>query len=81
MESNQTRKPFPWATAMIAAAVVIIAALALVAYLKTVRDIKDTVDKVISAAPEIARNFITGNITHYLSREHPADHLHPGRYP
>jgi len=63
MESNQTHKPFPWATAMIAAALVIIAALALIAYLKTVRGVKETVDKVIRTAPEIARNFITGNIT------------------
>lgn len=63
MESNQTNKPFPWATAMIAATVVIIAVLALVAYLKTARGLKDSVDKVFSAAPEIARNFITGNIT------------------
>jgi hypothetical protein len=63
MESNQTRKSFPWATAMIAAALVIIAAFALIAYLKTARDIKETVNKVISAGPEMARNFVTGNIT------------------
>jgi hypothetical protein len=48
---------------MIAAALVIIAAFALFAYLKTARGVKDTVEKVIGAAPEIARNFITGNIT------------------
>ena len=65
MESNPTRRPFPWAAALLAAAVVIIAAFALVAYayLRTVREVKDTVNKVVSAAPEIARNFITGNIT------------------
>ncbi len=63
MDNNQTRKAFPWATAIIAAAVVILAALALVAYLKTARGVKDTLDKVIGTAPEIARNFMTGNIT------------------
>ena len=71
MDSNQTRKPFPWATALMAAALVIIAALALVAYLKTARGIKNTVDKVISAAPEIARNFATGNITHTFRESIP----------
>jgi len=63
MDSNQTRRPFPWATAIIAAAVVIIAAFALIAFLKTARGVKDTVDKVIDTAPAIARNFITGRIT------------------
>ena len=63
MQDNQTHKRFPWATAMIAAAVVIIAALALVAYLKTVRGVKDTLNSVINKVPEIARNFTTGNIT------------------
>ncbi len=63
MESNQTRHSFPWATAILAAAAVILAALALVAYLKTARGVKETVDKVISTAPEVARNFITGRIT------------------
>jgi hypothetical protein len=63
MESDPTRKPFPWATAMLAATLVIIAALALVAYLKTMHEVKETVGKVVGAAPEIARNFITGNIT------------------
>ena len=71
MEDNEARKPFPWATAMIAAAVVIVAALALFAYLKTLRGMKDTVDKVISTAPEIARNFITGNITHTFRESIP----------
>jgi hypothetical protein len=71
MESNQTRRPFPWGTAMIAAALVIIAALALVAYLKTVRGFKDTVDTVINKVPEIARNFITGNITHTFRESLP----------
>ena len=63
MESNPTRKAFPWATAMLAAALVIIAALALIAYLRTVQEVKETVGKVVGVAPEIARNFITGNIT------------------
>jgi hypothetical protein len=71
MESNQPRKPFPWATAMIGATVVILAAFALYAYLQTVRGIKDTVDKVASAAPEIARNFLTGNITHAFRESIP----------
>jgi hypothetical protein len=71
MENNQARKPFPWATTVIAAAVVILAALALYAYLKTMRGMKETVDKVISTAPEIARNFITGNITHTFRESIP----------
>jgi hypothetical protein len=78
MESNQTRKPFPWATAIIAAALAIIAAalviitaFALVAYLKTAQGIKNTVDKVIGTAPEIARNFLTGNITHTFRESIP----------
>lgn len=71
MESNQSRRSFPWRTALIAAAVVIIAAFALFAYLKTVRGVKDSVDKVISTAPEIARNFLTGNITHTFRESLP----------
>ena len=71
MEHNQARKPFPWATALIAATVVILGAFALFAYLKTARGLKDTVDKVVSTAPEIARNFITGNITHTFRESIP----------
>ena len=71
MENNQARKPFPWATAIIAAVVVILAALALFAYLKTARGIKQTVDKVIETAPAIARNFMTGNITHTFRESLP----------
>jgi len=71
MEDNQARKPFPWATAILAAAVVIVAAFALFAYLRTMRGIKNTVDKVISTAPEVARNFITGNITHTFRESIP----------
>jgi hypothetical protein len=82
MDNNQSRKPFPWATAMIAAAVVIIAAFALTAYLKTALGMKDTVDKTgrglkdlagqaIKAAPEVARNFKTGNITHTFRESIP----------
>ncbi|MCX6927973.1 MAG: hypothetical protein NT154_32905 [Verrucomicrobia bacterium] len=71
MESSQTRKSFPWGTAMIAAAVVIIAAFALFAYLKTTQGVKDSLDKVINKAPEIARNFITGNITHTFRESIP----------
>ena len=54
-----------------AATVVIIAALALFAYLRTMRGIKSTVDKVISTTPEIARNFLTGNITHTFRESIP----------
>ncbi len=71
MPDNQTRKPFPWATALVAATVVLLAALALVAYLKTVRGIKDTVDRAVGTAPEIARNFLTGNITHTFRESIP----------
>jgi hypothetical protein len=82
MESNQSRKPFPWAVAILAAAVVIVSAFALIAYLKTVlgakdtvdktgRSIKQAVDKAIAAAPEIARNFMTGNITHTFRESLP----------
>lgn len=56
---------------MIAAAVVIIAAFALFAYLKTMRGVKDTADRAIRAGPEIARNFITGNITHTFRESIP----------
>ena len=71
MQDNQTHKRFPWATALVAATVVIIASLALVAYLKTARGIKNTVDRVIATAPEIARNFLTGNITHTFRESIP----------
>ena len=71
MESNQTRRPFPWGTAMIAATLVIIAVLALVVYLRTARGVKDTMDRVINKVPEIARNFITGNITHTFRESIP----------
>ena len=61
---------------------VIIAGFALIAYLKTVLGAKDTVDKTgrsikqavgkaIAAAPEIARNFMTGNITHTFRESLP----------
>ncbi|MEI6779898.1 MAG: hypothetical protein WCQ21_03160 [Verrucomicrobiota bacterium] len=56
---------------MIAATVVILAAFALLAYLKTTRGVKDTLDKVIRTAPEIARNFLTGNITHTFRESIP----------
>ncbi|HOX55752.1 MAG TPA: hypothetical protein P5205_09015 [Candidatus Paceibacterota bacterium] len=71
MDTDKTQKPFPWGTAIIAAAAVIIAAFALVAYLKTARGVKDTVDKVIGTVPEIARNFMTGNITHTFRESLP----------
>jgi hypothetical protein len=82
MESNQNRKPFPWAVAIFAATVIILCAFALTAYLKTVLGAKDTVDKTgrgikqvvdraLAAAPEIARNFVTGNITHTFRESLP----------
>jgi len=71
MQDNQTHKRFPWATAMVAATLVIIAVLALVAYLRTARGVKDTMDRVINKVPEIARNFITGNITHTFRESIP----------
>ena len=77
MQDNQTHKRFPWATALIAATLVILAALALVAYLKTVRGVKDTVDNVFNKMPEIARNFTTGNITTTF-RESIPHYLDPG---
>jgi hypothetical protein len=71
MDNNPVRKPFPWTTAIIAATAVVIAAFALYAYLRTARGIKDTVDKVVSVGPEIARNFLTGNITHTFRESIP----------
>jgi hypothetical protein len=71
MDSDPTRKPFPWTTAILAAAVVVVASFALFAYLKTATGIKDTVDKVVSVGPEIARNFLTGNITHTFRESIP----------
>jgi hypothetical protein len=70
-EPNPTQKPFPWATAILAVAVVILGALVLVAYLRTGRALKDTADKLIAAGPEIARSFITGNITHTFQESIP----------
>jgi hypothetical protein len=70
MENNESRKSFPWTVAIIAATVIIVAAFALVAYLRTEQHIKETVDKGFAAAgrvgdkaAEVARNFMTGHIT------------------
>jgi hypothetical protein len=71
MEDPNTQKPFPWSTAILAAMVVILGAFALTAFLRTGRAIKDTADKMIAAAPEIARNFWTGNITHTFQESIP----------
>jgi hypothetical protein len=71
MQDNQTHKRFPWATALVAATVVIIAILALIAYLKTARGLKDSVDNAFNRMPEIARNFTTGNITHTFRESIP----------
>ncbi len=56
MEEREPQKRFPWATAIVAATIVIIAAFALFAYLKTGHEAK-------TMASEVARNFQTGNIT------------------
>ena len=48
-----------------------LAAFALFAFLKTARGVKNTVDKVIGTAPAIARNFLTGNITHTFRESIP----------
>ncbi len=71
MEPKPTQKPFPWATAILATALVIVAAFALIAFLRVGRGLKHTVDKVIETAPAIARNFITGNITHTFRESLP----------
>ena len=63
-EPAQNPKAFPWTAAIIGAVVVILGAFALVAYLWTGRAVRDVADKAIASAPEIARNFKTGNITH-----------------
>jgi len=64
MEDRKPPKPFPWATAIVAAAIIIIAVLALVAYLKTGREVK----AIVSA---VARNFKTGKITHTFRESIP----------
>ena len=71
MEESKTPKPFPWTTAILAATVIILAAFALVAYLRTGRAIKDTADRIIATAPEIARNFVTGRITQTFQESIP----------
>lgn len=65
-----SQKPFPWTTAILAFAAVLICALVLHACLKTGRGVKQELDKAIQlgselveAAPEIARKFRTGTIT------------------
>jgi hypothetical protein len=71
MDDLKTQKHFPWATAIIAIAVVIVAAFALVAYLTTGRAIKNVAESVLAAAPGIARNFRTGSITHKFQESIP----------
>ena len=63
MDSNPILKSFPWTTTILAATVVILAALALFAYLKTMRSVRETVDQAGRTAAEVARNFQTGRIT------------------
>lgn len=71
MQNAKAHKWFPWTTAIVAATVIVIAAFALVAYIKTGRAVKDTADKLLDKAPEIARNFLTGNITHSFRESIP----------
>jgi hypothetical protein len=71
MEEPKLQKPFPWAMAILAAVVVLLAAFTLIAYLRTGRAIKDTADRMIAAAPEIARNFWTGRITQTFQESIP----------
>jgi hypothetical protein len=56
MEDPKPHKPFPWVTVIVAVTIIIITAFALVAYLKTVREVR-------TIASDVARNFKTGNIT------------------
>ncbi len=64
MEDRKPQKQFPWATAIVAATVVIITAFALFAYLKTGRAVKDL-------GSAVARNFKTGKITQTFSESIP----------
>ena len=64
MQDNKPQRQFPWATAIVAATIIILAAFALVAYLKTVREAK-------ALASAVARNFKTGNITHTFRESIP----------
>jgi hypothetical protein len=64
MEDRKPQKQFPWATAIVAATIIIITAFALVAYLKTGREVK-------AIASEVARNFKTGKITHTFRESIP----------
>jgi hypothetical protein len=56
MAGSPPQKPFPWATAIIATTIIILSALALVAYLKTLGEAR-------TVASEVAHNFKTGRIT------------------
>lgn len=78
MEDHKPQKTFPWTMVIIALTIVTISAFALIAYLKTGRGVKDTVDKGLSLvekavdkAPEVARNFKTGTITHTFRQSLP----------
>jgi len=81
MQGNENPKPFPWPTAIIASAIVILAALALTAFLKTCQRVDRTAEaigdgvkvigKAIEKAPEIASRFMTGQITHTFRESIP----------
>jgi hypothetical protein len=68
--NSPNHRPFPWATAIIAAAVVLIAALTLWSIVRTGKAVKEEVhsaiqlgNEVVKALPEIASKFKTGTIT------------------
>lgn len=81
MEPNEIPKPFPWPAAIIASAVVVVAAFALTAFLKSCQRVDRTaealgdgvklVGKAIDKAPEIASRFMTGRITHTFRESIP----------
>jgi hypothetical protein len=64
MEDRNLQKRFPWATAIVAATIIIVAAFTLVAFLRTGREVRTIVS-------EVARDFKTGNITHTFRESIP----------
>ena len=56
-------KPFPWATAIIAATVVCLAVIGSVVFLKSCDKSNEELNQLAGAARDVSRNFVTGNIT------------------
>ncbi len=84
-ETPTNRQPFPWAIAVICAALVLLGAFALVAYLTPVMGVKALADRGVDAgvylvtnAPVIAERFKTGNITHTFRESIPSVHANQG---